>query len=415
MNLVIITPHVPYPLDEGGKISQFSFAERLQHLLKLTYIIRAYNDEVYAYGVAFKTSLPDAKIHIIDCRGLVKGNVMKKLLTSVKRRVVNFFYKCFLSNKTDACFDDYDRDIDFLREISRYEVNEILKLVDEIKPDLIQVEHTGYLNLVHALPVSIVKIFVHHEIQFARLESFKDPKTYYEIYKRSLIKGVELSFLEKYDAVLTFSEIDTERLNNCLVDRRVCTSPFPILDTYFEEVSIQDFKISKIIFVGPESHRPNYDAVVWYVDNIAEKIYLNTGLKSHIVGKWSEGSMKRLSREFIVFDGFVEDIMANNRKSLVVVPIRGGSGIRTKILYSLAQCLPIVSTSIGCEGIGLIPDRDIVIKDDVQGFLESILFLVHNINDAHRIANNGYLFAKAHFSQDKLVNKRLNIYESLIK
>ncbi len=82
---------------------------------------------------------------------------------------------------------------------------------------------------------------------------------------------------------------------------------------------------------------PNYDAVKWYVENIAYDIYKETNLKTHIVGKWNEAQITSLSSEAVVFEGFVEDLKLFSRKSLSISPVRIGSGIRTKILYAMAQ------------------------------------------------------------------------------
>ncbi|HFI4796317.1 glycosyltransferase [Elizabethkingia anophelis] len=411
MKLLVITPLVPYPLNEGGKISQFAFAEKLQNEVDLYYIVKATDKATLRYCEEFKKMLPNAQVKIIDYSSQQQKRSWLRIFVDKFYKIKQVFEKKYSNNK----FNDYNREINFFSEINRTEIDEIISYIDEVVPDIIQVEHTGYINLVEALSKVVKTIFVHHEIQYARLESFKAPESNYEVYKYNLVKDAELALLSKYDAIFTFSDADTKRLeNNMNGVTKLFTSPFPILDTYFSEVLKDTFDIEKIVFIGPEGHQPNFDAVIWYLENIAEAVFNTTGLKTHVAGIWSEESIKKYSRPFLIFDGFVEDMLEHNRNSLVIVPLRLGSGIRTKILYSLAQSLPIVSTSIGCEGLGVRDKEHLLICDSVEEFKDGIVDIVRNKHMAYEIACNGYNYVKNNFSQDVLIARRISIYEQLI-
>lgn len=417
MKLLVLTSHLPYPLDEGGKISQYAFAEKLQDLLDLHYIVVAGNLSELAHANAFKDSLKNAKVHILDISKIV---ITTPTLGKTRiKNLIKAFLRIFKPRKDTVIKpslvrDDYQKKFNIFREIDERFVNGIMDITAHLAPDIIQVEHSGFLSIVEVLPDDIKKIFVHHEIQYARLESYRTPQTAYEIYKRNFLRDIELNLLSKYDHVLTFSQDDKLKLS-CVLDIPVISSPFPVLDDFFEEKKIEDFAINKIVFIGPEVHEPNYDAVLWYHDTIAEQVYLATGLITHIVGKWSEETIVNLTKPYLVFDGFVSDIKMHNRNSLVIVPLRMGSGIRTKIIYAMAQSLPVISTSIGCEGLGAQDGCQLIIRDEIMDFKNAIVDLVQNMEYAFKISQEGYKLTKFNFSQDSLVQNRLNIYKEIIE
>jgi glycosyltransferase involved in cell wall biosynthesis len=74
---------------------------------------------------------------------------------------------------------------------------------------------------------------------------------------------------------------------------------------------------------------------------------------------------------------------------VMVVPLRAGGGMRVKILNALAQGLPIVSTSLGCEGIAVTHGQDILIADGPHDFAEGVLRLLENPDFATQLGRNG--------------------------
>ena len=169
-----------------------------------------------------------------------------------------------------------------------------------------------------------------------------------------------------------------------------------------------------MVFIGAESHFPNKDALDWYLTTIAEKIYHETNLKLHIIGKWSVEYKNKYSSEYIIFEGYVDDLKEICRNSIMIVPLRIGSGIRTKIMYGMTQGIPIVSTSIGCEGLGIIDNENILVADDIDMFKNQIIKLYNDKLLCKKLSENAYNFIKNNFSQEFLGNKRLEFYNKLL-
>ncbi|WP_312075194.1 glycosyltransferase [Chryseobacterium sp.] len=424
MKVLIITSHVPYPLDEGGKISQYVFAEKLQDLVSLSYIIPVYNERQLQFANDFKAKLSNIDVKIIKCFLPAQKEAKKlKQKKNYKKRIISTIYNFYYSFKAKENpkknilksieYNDFDRHINIFNEINSTTINELINHVEFLHPDLIQVEHTGLLNIIEALPMKIPKIFVHHEIIFARLESQKLAESHYTRYKIKFVKDYELFLLNKYNAVITFSEEDKKKLVNNNIQNKIYAVPFPVLDDSFRFIPEKDFKIEKIIFIGPEYHEPNYDAVVWF-HSIAEEIFKITGLKTYIIGSWSHKTISMYSSDFFVFEGYVKDITIYTNNSISIAPIRIGSGIRTKILYSLAQFAPVVSTQLGCEGIGLTDCSNILIADDIESFKTKIFDLFNSPSEAYKLSKEAFNFIQENFSQEKLTQERLSIYKELL-
>jgi glycosyltransferase involved in cell wall biosynthesis len=111
--------------------------------------------------------------------------------------------------------------------------------------------------------------------------------------------------------------------------------------------------------------------------------------------------------------GFVDDIRSLAAGAAVfIVPLRSGSGMRVKIVNAMALGLPVVSTSVGCEGIPAVNGQDILIADEPDFFAGSILRLLADENLRFRIAANGRKFVEGKYTWqailpelDKIINK----------
>lgn len=421
MKLLIITPIIPFPLDEGGKVSQFSFLEYLQNKVDIHLLVVIYSESQNQDADNLSKVLTKVTIHKIknyqegknviaarNTKTFALKKIYWKLSDLLKKRKRNKW-------KQNAITDDFDRSIEFLQTYPRRIVEAIMKNLQEIDPDIIQIEHNSFLNLITFITNKKV-VFVEHEIQFGRLISnAKKPYGAFENYKIEINRTIECALLNKYNTVFCFSNDDKKLLLDNHVTAKIEVSPFPIQDNAFHTPTEQQKSIRKIIFVGGNAHYPNHDAIVWYIENVAQKVYEKSGLKFHIIGKCDNNLVnKYTSYEYVIFEGYVNDLFEACTNSIMVVPLRIGSGIRTKILYGMAQHLPIVSTEIGCEGLGAIDNDNIIIAKNASEFTEKILYLSNHQEEASNLGESAYNFVLQNFSQEKLSEKRLDLYKTIL-
>lgn len=427
MKLLIITPVIPYPLDEGGKVSQFAFLECLQNSLDLHLILNINSDLENDYADQLSQVLPKISVHkILTFKQKLQLEKQPDNEVPLYKKIYWQFYDYLYKSKKNEILvkniiagtktDDFERPIEFLGTYKREIIDKIGKLINDIKPDIIQIEHNAFLNFIEFVnhPKTV---FVEHEIQFGRLLSLsKKSLTHFERYKIELNRTIETALLNKYNMVFCFSEDDKKLLQDNAVKTTVNVSPFPIPDEAFRHPTEVQKEIKKTIFVGGSAHYPNQDAIEWYIDHVAKDVYEEVSLKFHIIGKCrNELIEKYRNLEHVVFEGYVEDLFLSCTNSIMVVPLRIGSGIRTKILYGMAQELPIVSTAIGCEGIGVKSHENIIIANNADDIKKEIVSLYHNQDRASNIGKKAYQFVYDNFSQKKLVDKRLDFYTQLLE
>lgn len=203
-----------------------------------------------------------------------------------------------------------------------------------------------------------------------------------------------------YDGVFVFSEDDRKKLVRYLTGSNVLVAPFPVLDSYFRIIKSDLLQIKKLVFVGGEGHEPNKDAVEWYINEIGNEVRKLQNLTLHVVGKWSkETKEKYKGNDLVCFPGYIEDLISYCENSIMVVPVRTGSGIRAKILYAMAQGVPVVSASVGCEGIGVIDNTHLLIANNPQEFSKAIHSIVTNPDMSYSLVTNAQKLIKEKYSQ----------------
>ena len=139
-----------------------------------------------------------------------------------------------------------------------------------------------------------------------------------------------------------------------------------------------------IVFVGQMAWFPNRDGMEWFLAEIFPRILAQRPDAQFVhVGKSDGFRVPAALRPSVRLAGFVEDlapIVAD--ATVVVVPLRAGSGTRLKVLEAMAFAKPIVTTHVGAEGIDLAPGREALFADDAPEFAEAVLHLIANPGDA---------------------------------
>ncbi|WP_200976654.1 glycosyltransferase [Echinicola sp. 20G] len=129
-----------------------------------------------------------------------------------------------------------------------------------------------------------------------------------------------------------------------------------------------------ILFIGSYNHPPNIDAVVWMIEEIMPIIWKEHAMPVTLLGSAPTEKVKALASDLVKVPGFVQDVepyFVNHR--LFVAPLRYGAGMKGKIGQSLAYQLPIVTTDVGAEGMGLKDGENVMLADSKEKFVAQIL------------------------------------------
>ena len=426
LNILIISLVIPYPLNSGGNLSQFAILELMQHNVNVTLCLRVLNEIDFNNIELLKERLPNVNFKIIDEREISNSEPETIIIFYLKKIKIKL-KRIILKNK------DYNKNINQIKEKEEvddfdihYKINPVYlktpkfcsqlnKIVYSQKFDLIQTEFYECIDLVNLLPADIPSIFIHHEIRYERIKtaaSKSNKEKYFTNYIYTIIKLIETTFLNKYNTIITFSDIDKRKLNSSITSN-VVSIPFPILEAeFYPERKVN--KINKIIFVGAEHHYPNYQGVIWFISKCFEHIWEKYEIPLVIIGQWSESSINKYAEPGkIAFTGFIEDMKMVSENAISISPIHIGSGIRTKILYAMANKTPVISTTIGVEGIEVYDKKQLMIADDAIKFTQSIEQLIEKPDFANELANNAFNFVKLNFNQRKIVDQRIELYNKI--
>ena len=130
-----------------------------------------------------------------------------------------------------------------------------------------------------------------------------------------------------------------------------------------------------LLFVGSYAHPPNGDGVRWFIEAVLPEVLDRLpDVRLRLVGsEMQNAGFKHPSVEVV---GWIEDLEAVHEECRIfVAPLRFGAGMKGKVADSLARGLPVVTTSIGAEGIGLEPGVDVLVADTAADFADAVVRL----------------------------------------
>ncbi len=135
-----------------------------------------------------------------------------------------------------------------------------------------------------------------------------------------------------------------------------------------------------LVYVGTLTWEANIEGLIWFVEGAWKNLKLAfPDLKLYIIGKNPDPRLTDLATRFdgIIITGFVVDLEEYfTRCKVNVIPLRFGSGMKVKTINGLCRGIPIVTTTIGAEGLNVTHGKDIFIHDELAGFSEKISLLL---------------------------------------
>lgn len=149
----------------------------------------------------------------------------------------------------------------------------------------------------------------------------------------------------------------------------------------FRDIRYTAAERSGLLFVGGFGHTPNADGVLWFVENVYPSVYEKTGAPFYIVGSKAPKEITQITAKGVVVKGFVSEpelLHLYDSCRIAVVPLRYGAGVKGKVVEALYHGVPIVTTSVGAEGIpGL--DGIAVIEDTAEKMINAICSLYNDV------------------------------------
>lgn len=402
MKILVTLPWMPYPASDGGKQGSLNMLVETQHSADIVLVFPVVSKDQLQHLDTLKSMLPKVKIYPFDYYANKGGKRSLFFLYRLNRLLVTRWLKQPFMMQT-VYQDEY---LDFVTRI----------IADE-RIEVVQNEYYEQLDLVYALPAGVKKIFIQHEIQYVAKERWLESLpsvTPAERYMCASVKAREISALNSYDFIITMTDIDRD-----ILIRDGVTTPIEASPSFIPFTPDDDFSVDRpdhLCFVGPSGHSPNLNGVMWFLDNVWSKVLdKHPEARFRIIGHWDNAIVKDLSSRYrnLDFLGFVDDLGEALKGHVMIVPLLVGSGIRMKILESVIHHTPVVTTSVGVEGLDFGKDTECLIEDDPDKLAQAVSRLLTSPDLADRLAHASYDKLCKLYSPAAGVRRRLDIYKRI--
>lgn len=291
----------------------------------------------------------------------------------------------------------------------------LIKIIEEERIDVIHAEYTamGQFVWVKDKFPNIKFNLVEHDVTKQSYDRYvKDSTGFKRIYNKwqaNLVEKYEGNCLKKCDEVFTLNTKDLDLLKKyySIKDAKVIT---PYYGVDFSNVNKNIKKVPKTIcFVGQMARTENHDAAMRLI-NIVSKLN-RKDIKINIIGAYPSQELQNLESENIHVTGFVDSIEDEIMKNdIAVFPLMLGAGIKFKILLAAGLGLPVITTSVGAEGIDA-EGKYLLLGQSDEELSNLILKLVDDEELKNEVASNLQKYVLDNFNWEKSVALFDEIYK----
>ncbi len=295
-------------------------------------------------------------------------------------------------------------------------------VIEKHSIDLVQCETIAmapYAEGIADRPTLLVHQNVESDLLRRRARSERNPalRAFFGL-QAPRVARYEDRYLKSMSAHVMVSEDDRSLLVGRARGARVVVVPNGVDTAYFAPGRPAEAAAPELIFVGGMSWYPNSDAITWFLDSIWPEIRRQRpDVRFTAVGSHPCPALLRAAEEdpeHVAAPGLVPDIRPLvDRAALFVCPFRVGGGTRLKILDAWAMGKPLLSTGVGCEGLGAENGRDLVIADEPGAFANEAVALLGDAARRQRLGERGRERALAEYAWPVVGRALLDLYGEL--
>lgn len=246
---------------------------------------------------------------------------------------------------------------------------------------------------------------------FSRLAGNKLLKKIVLNYEARLMESAEKYYTEIYDSVILVSEKETEYLNQITTHSKAITVTIGVDYEYFSESIEINKEQHSLSFVGNLKYAANSDSLDIIVTSIVPLI--KKPVKLYVIGVCPDNIKEKYkSNGNIIFVGRVDDLRIPVKNTQVFLsPIAYGSGINTKILEAMAMGMPVVTNSIGADGIWAENGKCWIVSDNITEIARNCNELIDSPERCDELGQNARKFIEKNFKWNVVFDKfnKLNL------
>jgi len=245
-----------------------------------------------------------------------------------------------------------------------------------------------------------------HDLHFFRdLREYEITNDNEKLVSSKKWKKLELSLMKKSDVAYYPSTIEVDKIKE--IDPSINCK---VIQPYIfpkRELQIYDSAKANLIFVGGFSHSPNVDGILWFVNTIMPLIRQSIpDIILYVIGSNVTEKIKKLEKDDVKILGYLDDNTLDEyykKCKICIVPLRYGAGVKGKLLEAMYKQIPVITTSIGAEGLPNI-EECLIIENDPENFGKKLINMYNDNNLLKKLAENSYYYIMKHFTADNAVN-----------
>lgn len=420
--ILFIIPCIPYPLTTGGNQAFFHMVDYLRCRMSVSILLYPKGKEKEDVE-KLKRIWNNVDFFIFteqmaepETRHPSYYKWLKKIALSATRKM----RRQLLTYSKDVVCRDMTLDSSFFEPLpSKYA--EYISTVSRRGFDIIQVEFYPLITLGYLLPKDVQTVFVHHELRYIRNENEMECLTHVTDEDKMLYgiaKDMEKAALRQYKHVIALTDIDRLLLADLVGQEcNIYVSPAVVqIESAYDRI-VKSASV-RLTFVGSENHYPNQDAVDWFCHEVAPCLRVQ-GFKFvfQVIGTWKSRYVKSLQAVCPEMElvGYVEDLREYLNGSIVLVPIRIGSGMRMKILDAVSSMASFVTTTKGVEGIDLRHNEECLIADSATDFAAAVIRLEADKKLQVRLATQALKRLRELYNPQEMLERRLAVYDEILQ
>ena len=399
MNILWLTLGAPFPPDTGVRIRDYNLIRQVAKKHAVTLLSLLYSNEEIASLAGLKPYCLEVDHVVMDSRS--PWDNAYHLLTH------------FASGRPLATHPFYYPEM----------VRKIRSALMRNKPDIVQIEHSFLAPYITAIDREdrCRTVLSLHNIGSRQYGSMRWMKT--DIPAKALwwlkwlaMLGWEAKWANRFDRVVTVSAVERDLFLRANPKLRIAVVPNGCDTTALQPLP-EPATGNTVLYVGTLGYPPNVDAVLYFTRNILPLIQQKlSDVQFVVVGHRPPEAIRLLAeRGEITLASSVTDVLPYYRQAKVcVVPLRAGGGTRIKILEAMALGRPVVSTSLGCEGLEVDNDQQLMIADTPGEFAEAVVHLLNDSMCRHRLSSAARRFIESKHDWSTIGAGLLHLYERLL-
>lgn len=397
MRILLLCTKPPYPPHDGGSMATYSLMHSLLRLGHKVTLLTMCTQKHSLTSQAREKLASMVRLHSVSLKtGVTPHGFLANLLFSRKPYNAVRFIK-----------GSFERTLSRILQLSVFDVVQLEGLYLMPYAETIR----RYSDALLVLRAHNVEQEIWSRIALQEKHFFR--KWYFTLLANR-IRNFETAAVNRYDMLVPITERDLEAFATMGNYK-----PSKAIPAGIETTGVPGLPAGRpdLFFLGSLDWKPNQEGILWFTEHVFPSLIARyPDLLLHVAGRNAPGWLVReLQKPGLVYHAEVPDSAAFiSAHGILVAPCFSGSGMRVKILEAMSHGRPVVTTSIGAEGLGIEQGQHMLLGENPEELLDAVNSLLSDPEIYNRLARNAFEFVRSRFDNQTLARELTAFYQSAL-